>query len=344
MIAAALALDALVAGLVMLAVLLAGALIVRPLLVGLASQLPVVGPALASRVDSVLNSWLGAITPGAQGGLATVTGLLNWIEFQARALSGNLTGFARDTYNAIWRVENAVLPHAILQAMGAAQALIDAAEQRVSSFAQGVESRALAGLSALSAQAASWFAAASSYALGLAVQAERDAQYGIAQVESHLQAVAAAERGLLVQGLQAASAEARSLANAEHAFADAAIQAVESDLHRLIAAERVLFQDTTAILGHDLGVAEEQLAAQPAEFQRNLDASIQGILTSAPWHLISEMVANGEQLLATSAGEIAGKTARQLKGEIDAADSLRIRFAPLFELVKAGVIRGLEGK
>lgn len=262
MVAGFAALDVEVVAIALLFALLAGLLIIRPLLVNLANQLPVVGPALASRVDSILNAWLTALTGPAQAGLGAFTSLLAWLDTQWRQLAATTVGFAQLTTRGLWVIQNLTIPRVAAATLAQASILVREAAVYAEELRQQTQTL-FRGL--LGAQAA---------ATAEAIAAERAFVLQVA-------ATGAAETALLVGGATAQAAalvaEAENLTRAgllaEHDYAGALY---EKALAALVAA--------SAALGAQLGgmtlQQDENLTRGISELERKI-AEASKLLTEA---------------------------------------------------------------
>lgn len=251
MVAAALGLDGVTIAIAFLFALLVGLIIVRPLLVGLAQQLPVVGGALASGADSVINSWIGALTPAAQAALPVFTSIVSWIDSEWQQLSQTIVGFSQLVYAGLWKIEYNVVPSLVSGALQAAMAGATALAGAERAFALGVEQRAQAGLNAALAATGAAFLAAQAYAYGVGLTAQHLAASLFATAEADAAALAAQERAFAVSAVHNAEQYAAGL------YAQAVLQ--------ITAAEATLGHDVQAVADYErraLGQAIGQLTGE----------------------------------------------------------------------------------
>ena len=211
MVAALGGLDVEVVAIAFLFALLAGTLILRPMLVGLAGQLPVVGPALAQRVDSVINAWLTALTPAAQSALAAFSSLIAWVDAEGRQLSDTVVGFAQLTWQAVDTIDTVRIPQAVDAALVKVENIVkDATAYVVHLIA--VEDVTVRGLITQEATTAGeLFLESEGYALQLAQQVDADARALARVAEQDAAALVAQERAYAVHVEQVATGYADML-------------------------------------------------------------------------------------------------------------------------------------
>ena len=211
MVAALGALDVEVVAIALLFALLAGALIVRPLLVGLAGQLPVVGPQLATRVGSVINAWLTAMTPAAQGALGAFSALVAWVDSEGRQLGDTVAGFAQLTYSAIYTIDLVRIPHAVDAALARAEAIIQDTTAYVVHLLAVEDVKVRGLITADATTSRELFAASEAYATQVGAQVEADARALTRVAEQDAAALVAEERAFAVHVEQVATGYADAL-------------------------------------------------------------------------------------------------------------------------------------
>lgn len=198
MVAALGGLDVEVVAIALLFALLVGVLIVRPLLVALANNIPVVGPSLGQGVDNILNGWLRAITPAAQGALGAFSSTVAWLDAQWRQLSDTVVGFAQLVGVAVTKIETYVIPHAVDAARSDAEHLVTDATSYLESRIALERADLTALVNGASLEAGRLFADAETYAVGLADTVEADARALVATAETDAAALVAQEHAFAV--------------------------------------------------------------------------------------------------------------------------------------------------
>jgi hypothetical protein len=228
--AAALALDDAAVFLLLAAVLVAGTFFLRPLLVSLAAQIPVVGPALSSRVDSVISGFLIAITPAANAALPALTGMLDWLNGTWSQLAATVTGLAQLASTGLFRLTTWTIPHALDGALAQAETLVADEASHSEALAAGVA----AGARQLIDVARSDTAALVAQAEGLAVseaqgaEARAGALFGVAEADAV--ALAAQGRAELASEAAALTGYVDTLFGQAVAIGNAAEAALRGDL------------------------------------------------------------------------------------------------------------------
>ena len=262
MVAGLAAVDVTVVAIALLFALLVGVMIIRPLLVGLANQLPVVGPALAQRVDSVINSWLTALQPAAQGALGALSSLIAWVDSQARQLSATTVGLASLAWVAVDRISTVIIPQAVDAGLARAEVLVaDATADAIARIA--VEDAAVRGaITATATTAGAMFAASEASATQVGARAEADAAALVQVAERDAAALAAQERAFAVGVEKVATGYADAL------FAKA--------LQISAAAEAALTRD----LGAVAGTAARELETGVSALERQI-ADAKAVLAAA---------------------------------------------------------------
>lgn len=248
-------LDVEVVAIALLFALLAGVLIVRPLLVGLAGQLPVVGPQLAQRVDSVINAWLRAMTPTAQSALGAFSSLVAWIDSEGRQLSDTLAGFGQLTWEAVDRIDTVLIPAAVDAALVKVEGMILDTTAYVKQLLAVEAAQLRAAITAEATDARELFATSEAYATQVGLRADADAR----------QLVSVAER------------DAAALVSQEHAYATHVEQVATAYAEALFAKSLQVSAAAEAALGHELtstaAAAAEQLQTGVSSLERQIDAT-----------------------------------------------------------------------
>jgi len=189
------ALPDVVVSIAFLFVVLFAAMALRPLLVALANQLPLIGGALSSGIDNVINGFLGVMTPLAAPALGVFTNILTWVQSTWSALASTTVGFGQLAYAAVWRISFLTIPNAISTAMSQVGQSIAAGEAYALSLVQadaaaagqalaGAEAASTAAVAAARGEALSLFQQSESYAGALIGSAEGQAAALFQQAEA----------------------------------------------------------------------------------------------------------------------------------------------------------------
>jgi hypothetical protein len=321
-------LDGLVVAGVLLAVLLAGSLVLRPFLVSLAAQLPVVGPALSSRLDSVLNGWQAALAPAANSGLGLLSELLTWLDTQGRTASASLFTLSHSARGALLRIESLSIPHAIDLLRQELNGLIREAVVHAGELVAGLEVRS----EALLHQSIDSI----NHLIGLEVSRAREAELALehtALAAVQAEAVSAgklfqeAERTAVQVG-QRAEAVAHQLVAGERLLARTAEEGLKVELGRVESELGTRLGEAVSTLGGDLAAAEARAGEALSGLEASTVKSIEGILDSLPWSVLAAGIAGGEAMLKAEVRTLVGLGAKAVRDEIGNAAAIRAKYGP----------------
>lgn len=264
MVAGLAGLDIEVVAIALLFALLVGVLIVRPLLVGLANQLPVVGPALAQRVDSVINAWLTALTPVAQSSLGAFSSLVSWLDSEWRQLSDTVVGFAELTWQATYKIEAVIIPHAVDAALVKVEAIILDTTAYVKSLIAASDAGLRAVITAEATNAGRLFAESEAYATQVGAQVDADARALFRTAEFDAGALVAQEHVFAVHVEQIATAYADALFAKSLQISAAAEAALGREIGSTAAAAAEELQTGVSALERQIADTKSVLAAASA--------------------------------------------------------------------------------
>lgn len=223
-------LDGEVAAIALLFALLVGVLILRPLLVALFSNAPLIGPWLASNVDSGLAAFERAMQAPARAALGSLSASIDWLTSQWTQLTATLSGFASLAATAVTKITTLAIPAAEERVIGYADAQLAAAASNLRADVMAAEKLAAAEVAAVQAQAVNLFHQAQADALALVAQSEALAQ-ALAQVaEAQATAQIQGERAFVVDQLLGVQAEIEAAVTRVAAAAAAADAALQGDL------------------------------------------------------------------------------------------------------------------
>lgn len=321
-------LDALVVGLAYLFALLTTRFVVRPLLVSVLGQAPVIGGWLTSGIDARIADFERAITPAANASMGTLISALDWLTLQGRGLLGAVTALSDAVYAGLYHLGAETLGHAVGLGLQQVEALVAAAR----GYALGLFQRA-------EADTVYWIRAVESEAEGLAAEARKDALGEVSAAERVVLDEIRKAEGVTGQLFQRAEYDAHQLIDAsevrlaelvsrareELAAADAA---VEHDLQQLGKAVGVAVADTAATLGGDITAAEARFQAALAGVESGLGATIDEVIKSGPWGAAVALYEGGQAALAADVETLVRESLKQVRQEIGNAEALRARYAP----------------
>lgn len=321
-------LDALVVGVVLLAVMLAVGVVLRPLLVNVLGQAPFIGGWLASNVDRGLADFQRSITTTTNNSLPLVASALQWLADQGRALTSGLTDLLNAVYWTTWTLATVTIPDAAAKTLQQAEQLA----QDARGFSVGLFQQAQADINTSFGQAEAVAGAAVS-----AVRSDLEAEISAAEAVV-LREIRKAEQatGDLFQqaeydaGQLVAASEIKLTDLVSRAREDlgAAVGAVEHDLQLLAAAERVALEDSVSILGGDIQAAEARANAAIAKVEANIGSTVDEIIKSGPWAALIAAYTGGEAALKADVETLVRGVLPEIRNQIAQVATLRAKYAP----------------
>ncbi len=262
-------LDVEVVAIAFLFALLVGVLIVRPLLVSVLAQAPLIGGWLAGNVDAGLAAFEQAIQPGAAAALGALSATIDWLASSWGSLVSLTAGLGELTYTALWRIVNLKLPELEGRAAAFASGLYDQLRALVQADVASLEVQLSADLAKAEAEAGALFSEAETLA--------RDLD--------------AAQRALLADSLAVAEQLATVQVEAERAFVVDQVLGVRAEIQSAFAQALAVSAAAEAALQGDIGAVE-----------RDLGGAIQADVNA----LLKQIAADKAALEAALAGGLAG--------------------------------------
>lgn len=328
-------LDALLVALVLLGAMFAVSAVFRPLLVNVLQQAPFIGGWLASNVDTGLRGFQSALIAPANASLYLVSSSLDWVAQRGREIVQGLTDVLNAALWTSYVIATVTIPDAVGRGLAQAENLVNAARAEALGLFQTAEHDVTTSFLRAEAGAA---------ALTSALRSDLEADIQAAETVVLLEIRKAEQAtGQLFQQAEYDAAQATAQVERQ---AGALFQQAEADLHGItdairrdlaVVADQAEAQLPEALrnLGRDLEAVREQAAAQGPEFQRNLDQEIADLKASAPWQLIANLEAEGENVVGTALADLVKVSQGALHAEVAGAKALQAKLAPFVRAVTA---------
>jgi hypothetical protein len=319
-------LDALVLAAVFLAALLGLAAVLRPLLVAVLKDMPLVGGWLSSNVDAKLGDFVRAITPGANAAMPALTALLRQLYVAAWSFLSDVADGFEVLGKVVDDLKSLDVPKAVGDAETLAQTWIAAARSDVLGVVRDVETRLDGVVDRLRSELATVYGQALDYARGLVgLEVERAQQVEQALLGDAKALALEAERAALAE-VGRVEQEAQSLVAFARQEAQVAASAVERDLQALANAERVALKDSLSVLGGDIQSVEQRANAALSDLDKSVQKSIEGILASTPWAALAAQVNTGEAMLQADVKLLVALGAKAIRDELGNVEALRAKY------------------
>lgn len=294
---------------------------------GLAGAVPVVGSSLRPWVEGItggIRSWLyGSMAQS----LAGYNDLVSWLETLWVAFYGGVADWAGASYAAAHRLAYVLIPQAVEQGIGYAEALANAAETRADGFASGIEAALRALIAGEAAVTAGLVEGARAEALAEVGRIEAEAVVLEGRAESVAKDLFAVARADLTQAVATVEGDLGNMA-----------REVAGELRDLeLATQQEIAAVGGAVAGAQQGLvslesqvaqARKELGAAIPQFEQLLATELDQVLKSSPWAALVAASQAGEAVIRADAETLIILTAAEIRKQMADASVLRAKYGP----------------
>ena len=306
---------------------------------GLASNVPLVGGPLGNLIRGGLAAWRGWLFGSMSNSLVGYNDLVAWAQTLWVGFYYGAIEWADATAGAATRIATVLIPSAVGQGIGYAEALAGAAEQRADGFASGIEASLRGLIAAGAADTAALVSGARSEAVGLFQSAEADAL--ALEQKAVAVAVAVADQAR-ADALTATAALGSDLAAARTGLENEIAAVGQASQQGLSSLGGAVAQGAAGLgeLDQKLTQARTELGGKLDQFEQVLGQEVGAILASPGWTFLGQLIGLGELLTGQAETALFDAVESEVKSQIEMGQVIVSKSRPLIR----GIVAGLESR